>query len=467
MGALSDTISRCLIERRRTIVVAVSGGSNSTALLLLLKEQLDRVAPAARLLAVTVDHRLRPESGAEAEAVGRLAAARGIDHRILSWTGQKPETGIAAAARQARYGLLAQAAIEAGTDVVVTGHTADDQAETVLMRRQRGDGPGLAGMAPATLFQDTVWIVRPLLATRRAALRALLTKRDVGWIDDPGNADPTSERVRARLALSDARETPDSVAGLLDVARKAAASRRDMGRRAADLIRRHAFRIEPGLIRIDPALVGDDDHARCHALRLLLAVTGGTPHLPDEAATRTLARRLAVAPCRATLSRTLVAARHDGIWLCRERRGLPDPRPVQDGMVWDGRYRISATAATGGMLVAPAGVAGSMKYGQAPKACRRSWRAPRGPAVRCFHDDAFRRSDMAAESIAGCSAAPVLAPWAQFLPCFDLEAARAAAGLVGARARARFAMRRTQCRRQLDGMEGFCLATSATLPMLR
>ena len=387
-----------------------------------------------RLLAVTVDHRLRRESGAEAEAVGRLAAAHGIDHRIVSWTGRKPAAGIAAAARQARYRLLAQAAIEAGTDVVVTGHTADDQAETVLMRRRRGDGPGLAGMAPATLFQGTVWIVRPLLGTRRAALRALLTERNVGWIDDPGNADPTSERVRARLALSDERETPDSVASLLDVARKAAASRLDMGRRAADLIRRHACLVEPGLIRVDPAFVGGDDQdAAAHALRLLLAVTGGTPHLPDEAAARTLARHLAVPPCRATLSRALVAARHDGIWLCRERRGLPEPRPVQDGMVWDGRYRISATGATGGVLIAPAGVtrpANADKRDGVPALMRRTASA----CLPKFSCDASRRSETAAEGIAVCSAAPVLAPWAQFLPCFDLEAARAAAGLVGAAA---------------------------------
>jgi tRNA(Ile)-lysidine synthase len=257
----------------------------------------------------------------------------------------------------------------------------------------------------------------------------LLTERNVGWIDDPGNADPASERVRARLALSD---EPDSVAGLLDVARKAAAGRLDMGRRAADLIRRHACRAEPGLIRVDPAFVGGDDQAAAaHALRLLLAVTGGTPHLPDEAAARMLARRLALPPCRATLSRALVAARHDGIWLCRERRGLPEPRPVQDGMVWDGRYRISAPGATGGVLVAAAGVThptNADRHDGLPALMSRTARACRP----VFSYDPSLSFEMAAEDIAICSAAPVLAPWAQFLPCFDLEAARAAAGLVGA-----------------------------------
>ena len=443
MGTLSDTIAQCLFERRQTIVVAVSGGSDSTALLLLLKDHLTRIAAATKLVAVTVDHQLRRESRAEAEAVGRLAAAHGIDHRILSWSGEKPISGIAAAARQARYRLLAKAATEAGTDVVVTGHTADDQAETVLMRRQRGDGLGLAGMAPATLFEGTVWIVRPLLATRRADLRAFLTERDIGWVDDPSNADPKSERVRARLALNEDREAPGSTANLLDLARQAAARRMEIGQRAASLIRRHAHRVEPGLIRIDPALVDGDDHAAAvYALRILLAVTGGTPHPPDEARTQALARRLAAPPCRATMSRALVVARRDGIWLCREQRGLPEPRPVRDGMIWDGRYRISAAGPTGGMHVAAAGTARAGNRDEADgapslirhtaRACLPTFQDKEGVSRHPHSDDGVGSHDATGKSIAACRAVPVLAPWATFLPCFDLEAARAVAELVGA-----------------------------------
>lgn len=181
------------------IVIALSGGSDSTALLALAREVFSEQGRTERLLAVTVDHGLRAESGAEALRAGRLCASLGVTHVIRRWEGQKPVNGLQAAAREVRYRLLAE---EAAGGIVLTGHTLDDQLETVAMRRERGTGRGLSGIAPATLYRGATWFARPLIARRRAELREHLSALGLSWTEDPSNRDPRFERVRVRQRIA-------------------------------------------------------------------------------------------------------------------------------------------------------------------------------------------------------------------------------------------------------------------------
>ncbi|WP_354493010.1 tRNA lysidine(34) synthetase TilS [Mesorhizobium robiniae] len=433
-------------------VAAVSGGSDSTALLLLLKDHLDRTAPATKLLAVTIDHNLRPGSAAEAQAVARLCAERGIAHRILVWSGRKPSTGLPAAAREARYRLLAEAAQAEGIGLVLTGHTADDQAETVLMRQARQEGPraaerGLAGMAPATLYDWRIWIARPLLGTRRAALRDVLRRANVGWAEDPTNDDVAFERPRIRTALAagnGAQRVEDAVA----LAVRAAVERDQLGHRAAALISGFASRPADGLIRLDPGFAtAGDEPAAVYALRILLATVGGVAFLPDQARSEALLDRLRAGPscvtpfyatrfC-ATLSRTVVDARRAGIFLRRETRNLPPAAPASDNALWDGRRKITLGDRPGAFLIAPLGAARAAKRaiaegGTPPSLVRAAlaaepvlWRSPEQPGESL---------GLAQDSpvLPGMAVRPVVAPFARFLPSFDLAPAMTVAALIGA-----------------------------------
>jgi tRNA(Ile)-lysidine synthase len=122
------------LEDLPALVLAVSGGPDSTALMWLAARWRDALKAKPSLIAVTVDHGLRAESAREAAAVKKLAGTLGVAHRTLRWRGRKPATGLQQAARHARYSLLAQAARDAGATHILTAHTLDDQAETVLIR---------------------------------------------------------------------------------------------------------------------------------------------------------------------------------------------------------------------------------------------------------------------------------------------------------------------------------------------
>lgn len=194
------------LEGLRGLVIAASGGPDSTALLVLAAGWAKRLKRPPKLLAVTVDHGLRPQAAAEAAAVKRLARRLGVAHRTLRWRGPKPKTGLQEAARLVRYRLLAQAAARAGCTHILTAHTLDDQAETVLFRLARGSGlTGLAGMAAMSRVpiggRSKIVLVRPLLHTPKARLIATLRAAGIAYSEDPSNIDPRFTRARLRLLM--------------------------------------------------------------------------------------------------------------------------------------------------------------------------------------------------------------------------------------------------------------------------
>jgi len=221
-----------------TVLAAVSGGSDSMAMMHLLARwtTLRRVP----VLVATVDHALRPESPDEAAFVGREAARLGLPHRILPWTGLKPATGLQAAAREARYRLLAAHAHESGASHLATAHTLDDQAETVLMRMAHGSG--VAGLSGMRRERDLSGIrhVRPLLGLAKAELRAACAAPGFAFVEDPSNADERFERVRWRGLMGPLAEAGLSARRLSDLADRAARTESALREKAQDALSRAA-----------------------------------------------------------------------------------------------------------------------------------------------------------------------------------------------------------------------------------
>lgn len=191
-------------QRSGPLGLAVSGGPDSLALMLLAHEALP-----GRIAVASIDHGLRPEAAGEVALVERLADERGIPFAAITLT---PQPGnLQAQARAGRYAALAGWANSEGLGAIATAHHADDQAETLLMRLNRGSGlAGLAGVRARTGIEgsDAV-LLRPLLGWRKAELEAVVTRAAIAAVRDPSNANRDFERVALRERLAGAADWLD------------------------------------------------------------------------------------------------------------------------------------------------------------------------------------------------------------------------------------------------------------------
>ncbi|MBT3533701.1 MAG: tRNA lysidine(34) synthetase TilS [Rhodospirillaceae bacterium] len=310
-------------EDKPDLAVAVSGGADSMALVLLAQAWATR--RGGGVTALTVDHGLRQGSADETRQVRAWLAVHGIAHQTLRWQGAKPDTGIQAAARQARYELLAQWCRRRGILHLLTAHHSDDQAETVLLRHDKGSGvDGLSGMAAVRALPG-VRLLRPLLTRKREDLVATLAALGQPWLEDPSNQEPRFARVRARRQLRGEGGERDR---LLDMAENAAVERRKTATALAALAVR-AVRLHPaGFCWFDPSLCrGPDKELLAPLLADILRCIGGGIHRPRRERVARLSREIADQQLGGgrTLGGARVLQRAAGLLICREAGRLPRP----------------------------------------------------------------------------------------------------------------------------------------------
>jgi tRNA(Ile)-lysidine synthase len=317
------------------LAVAVSGGGDSMALMRLAAAWAR--GHARKLHVLTVDHGLQPDSIAWTNFVGQAAERLGLSVRALRWTGDKPEAGLPAAARAARHALLADAARHAGARVLLMGHTADDLLEAELMREEGSTvgAPGEWSPSPAWPEGRGLFVLRPLLKVRRAALRLWLGEAGERWIEDPANADPRFARGRARAFLA---HNPDFMGP------EVLTSKED----DQPPVGSHVQADPGGLLLVARGWLRELFDPTWVVYSAVTAAAGAASGGSFYKAFGLGLRLQQSPPVEATLGGARVRTQGDHVLFGREpgRRGLPSaPARAGESLVWDGRFEVEADEA--------------------------------------------------------------------------------------------------------------------------
>lgn len=312
----------------QTLCVAVSGGADSLALALLAKDWADQ--HAHNLVALSVDHGLRPASAQECAWVADTLHKYQIPHHTLVWTGEKPTNGLQAAARAARYGLIESWCVKAGVKDVLLAHHKDDQAETVLMRLARGSGvDGLAAMQPQTT-KGAIRLLRPLLDVRKADLIAFLQAKGQDWIEDPSNQNTAFDRVKARQALDVLAQLGVDVERLSQTATTMQRVKKTLDRLELDWLNQHATLCPEGYVRLAPqALQDQDEEVLWRGLSRIGQLVSGQVYRPRLERLKRLCEQLKDGQAATLMGCRWFYHKQDLI-ICREVRTLDLPDGLYD-----------------------------------------------------------------------------------------------------------------------------------------
>lgn len=270
------------------IAAGVSGGADSLALVLRLHES------GRKVIALTVDHGLRAESRSEAEYVGEVMARYGIEHHILTWDGEKPQSGIEEAARQKRYELLFGWCRDNHVGVLAVGHHRRDQAETFLLRLQRGSGlDGLCCMQPVTQ-RGGIMLIRPQLEDNPEDLKAYLRERGIVWTEDASNLCDDFLRARIRKFLPELeRAAGISEQRLAETAAVLARTRNYLEEQTVKFIRNHVRCWENAAVSVSLGmLLGQHQEMAYRILSALIRETGGRVYAPEAEETLRLIEQM-------------------------------------------------------------------------------------------------------------------------------------------------------------------------------
>jgi tRNA(Ile)-lysidine synthase len=319
-----SSLMDCLPDVAKRLCVAVSGGADSLALCLLAADWAKDTGRT--LIALSVDHGLRLESASECQWVQDVLHTQGIEHHILHWDGEKPQNGIQAAAREARYGLLRAWCRANNVSDLLVAHHQDDQAETFLLRLARGSGvDGLCAMT-AVSYYDDLRLLRPLLDIPKQRLSASLRARGQDWIEDPSNENEAFERVKIRQSMDGLAAIGLTPARLSQTAQAMQRAARPLKRLTTDWLLTHVKFYDEGYCLVARnGLQDDDEEILLRALRRIGMALSGESYPPRFDRLQRLSDCIMQGK-GATLMGCRWIVREKDILVCREIRNLDVPQ---------------------------------------------------------------------------------------------------------------------------------------------
>lgn len=323
-----------------SIAIAVSGGADSMALALLADAWAKQ--HQITIVALTVDHGLRPESVEEAKQVHSWLSAKGIQHHIITWEGEKPTSNIQAIARKKRYGLLLEWCKTHKVKDLMTAHHLDDQAETVLLRLARGSGvDGLSGILASTIQAD-IHIIRPLLEVPKETLKAYLNEQGQEWVEDPSNQSDEYARSALRKVLETYADALLITKRLADTAHHMARVRNYLETQTEEAMRQCVTLHEEGYVTLNtPAFLALHEEIGFRLLSNLLCIISGNTEKTRFSHLETLYYKMQAGEV-ATLHGCKLEPKQDNYRIYREISAIPPQTTFTNGMLWDNRFIITS-----------------------------------------------------------------------------------------------------------------------------
>lgn len=280
---LSDNLSNILEKYKikdKVFAVGVSGGADSLALIYLIDSWAQK--HGKKIKALTVNHNLRENSRSEAEYVAKLMQKAGIEHHILTWKGTKSQTGLEEKARTARYSLMENFCNSHKIKSLIIAHHKFDQAETFLMRLQRGSGvDGLSAMSEVSTLGN-LKLIRPLLDAEPIEFRQFLNSKNILWCEDEMNYDEDFLRVRVRSLLPFLEEKIGlSVDRIVTTAKVLSRTRDYMEQQTSAFIKKNVKFLSPHIATVSLALLQKQhEEITFRVLSTLLKNIAQKPYIP-------------------------------------------------------------------------------------------------------------------------------------------------------------------------------------------